>query len=129
MADFLSTTASESGATTKADTFLKSSRDLANIVYEEVNKNLIKELVNYNYGVQKYYPKLRVRRISDEADIRILSFALKNAVGSEIIRPDEVLERWLRREFSLPAKDAKTEREVNINNRQGSDRSGSSERD
>ena len=129
LADFLSTTTSESGANVKSDTFLKSSRDLANIVYEEVNKRLIKELINYNYGVQRHYPKLQVRRISDEADIRILSFALKNAVGSDIIRPDSILEKWLRREFSLPPKDEDTEREAPMNNRQGADRSGKSERD
>ena len=129
LADFLSTTSSDSGTDTKADIFLKSSRDLANIIYEEINRNLIQELINYNYGEQLHYPKLKVRRVSDEVSSRVLSFALKNIVSSDIIRPDEDLENWWRNELSLPAKDGDTERQPIVNNRQGQDNSGKSQRE
>ena len=132
LADFLIDTAGSGGgsaAEVRSTIFLKGSRDVAGLIYDEINKRLIPQLVQYNYGSSvTNFPSLFVRRISDEAAIRILSFALKNSVGSDIVRPDDVLESWVREEFNLPGKDPTTERQV-INNKGGDDRSGTSSRE
>lgn len=87
--------------------FLKSSRFIADIVCDIINQYCIKQLIDYNY-VRVKYPKLRVRRIGEQADQRTVSFGLRNLVGAGIVRPDDRLEETIREEFDLPKVDPET---------------------
>jgi hypothetical protein len=91
--------------------FLKSSRYIADIVADVINKYCIRQLVDYNYNRVKY-PKLCVRRIGEQADWRTMSFAIRNMVGAGIIRPDDKLEESIRDEMDLPRVDPDTTREA-----------------
>ncbi len=102
------------GGTMKDDDFslfLKSTRYVADIITDIVNKHLIPELVDFNWSrLPNGYPELKARRIGEYADWRTQSFAVRNLVGSNIIRPDDRLEDQLRDEMDLPAVDAATTR-------------------
>jgi hypothetical protein len=94
------------------DIFLKSTRYLADYVCDIFNKYVIKQLVDLNYklGVDRGYPRLRARRIGEWEDIRTLSFAIRNLVSIDAIRPDDNMESQLRREMDLPPADPTTAR-------------------
>jgi len=96
------------------DIFLKSTRYLAEYVCDIFNKFVIKQLVDLNFtlakGSTRGYPRLRARRIGEWEDIRTLSFAIRNLVSIDAIRPDDVMEAQLRREMDLPPADPKTAR-------------------
>jgi hypothetical protein len=91
--------------------FLKSSRYIADIVADVINKYCIEQLVDYNY-TRVGYPTLCVRRIGEQADWRTMSFAIRNMVGAGIIRPDDKLEENIRDEMDLPKADPDTIRVV-----------------
>jgi hypothetical protein len=91
--------------------FLKSTRYLAETVASIFNLHAIPQLVDLNYTRVKY-PKLRVRRIGEWEDLRTLTFALRNLVGADIIRPDDKLEAAMRKEFDLPPIDSATTRVI-----------------
>jgi hypothetical protein len=94
------------------DMFLKSTRYIADFVCDIINRHIIRQLVDFNFrlGGIRGYPKIRARRIGEWEDIRTLSFAIRNMVGIDAIRPDDVLETHLRREMDLPPADPKTSR-------------------
>jgi hypothetical protein len=94
------------------DMFLKSTRYLADYVCDIFNKFVIKQLVDLNFalGITRGYPRLRARRIGEWEDIRTLSFAIRNLVSIDAIRPDDNMEAQLRREMDLPPADAATAR-------------------
>lgn len=94
------------------DVFMKSTRYIADYVCDIMNKHVIKQLVDINFalGEDRGYPKLRARRIGEWEDLRTLSFAIRNMVGSDVIRADDILEAHIRREMDLPAADIKTAR-------------------
>lgn len=96
------------------DMFMKSTRYIGNTVADVFNKHVIPQLVDFNFrlGTDRRYPALRVRRVGEWEDIRTMSFALRNLVGSGAIIPDDVLEKFLRRELDLPAMDKATSREI-----------------
>jgi hypothetical protein len=91
--------------------FQKGTAFVAEIVKDSFNKWVIPELVDFNWRVTDY-PELRVRRIGETTDWRTFSFALRNFVGANILRPDEELEKWIREEMDLPHVDEDTRREV-----------------
>jgi hypothetical protein len=91
--------------------FLKSARFIADIITETFNTYAIPQLVDFNW-TNVEYPKLKARRIGEQADWRTLSFAVRNLVGSGIIVPDDMLEDALRDEMDLPLRDPKTSRAV-----------------
>jgi len=106
------------------DIFLKSTRYLAEYVCDIFNKYVIKQLVDLNFtlakGSTRGYPRLRARRIGEWEDIRTLSFAIRNLVSIDAIRPDDVMEAQLRREMDLPPADTKTARTpLNVKAQQG----------
>lgn len=90
--------------------FLKASRFIADIVSETFNTYLIPQMIRFNWPLEEYYPKLRVRRVGESADWRTLSFAIRNLIGAGVIIPDRVLEDNLREEMDLPAVDEETSR-------------------
>lgn len=94
------------------DLFIKSSRFLAEIVRDVINKWAIPELCGYNWPGVTDYPELRVRRVGDTTDWRQFSFAIRNFVGAGILTPDDKLEEWIRDEMDLPMADPSTARDV-----------------
>lgn len=89
--------------------FLKATRFIADIVSEVINLYVIPQLIDFNFSRAKY-PKLKARRIGEQADWRTISFAIRNLVGAKALTPDERLERHLRYEMDLPLRDPSTER-------------------
>lgn len=115
MANILAPFLEESSVDPKStDMFLKSTRYIALAICDIFNSHVIPQLVNFNFvlGKKRCYPKLRVRRIGEWEDIRTMSFAFRNFVGADGIRPDDPLEDFLRRELDLPPRDPDTVRTV-----------------
>lgn len=94
------------------DIFLKSTRYLADQICDTFNTHVIPQLVDLNFkiGPSRGYPRLRARRIGEWEDMRTLSFAVRNLVGVDVLRADDVLEAHLRREMDLPPADQATAR-------------------
>jgi hypothetical protein len=92
--------------------FLKGSRHEAEMIAQTLTRGLIPELVDFNWPGVGEYPKLKVRRIGDTADWRTISFAVRNLVGSNILRPDDKLEEWFREEMDLSPVDEATVRQT-----------------
>lgn len=104
----------DSSNTTKEEDqvlFLKATRFIADIICDTFNLYLIPQLMEFNFE-RVGTPRLRARRIGEQADWRTLSFAIRNLVGAGIIRPDDRLEEWIREEMDLPKADVKTMRVV-----------------
>jgi hypothetical protein len=93
--------------------FLKATRFIAEILTDVFNKYAIPQLCDFNYGTLRTgYPKLKARRIGEQADWRTMSFAVRNLVGAGVITPDDPLEELLREEMDLPPMDPETARDV-----------------
>lgn len=93
------------------DVYYKATRYIASTVCDTFNHYVIPQLVDFNFS-RGGYPKLRVRRIGEEEALRTTSFAVRNFVGANIIRPDDKLEKFIRSELDLPAADPDTVRET-----------------
>jgi hypothetical protein len=106
LADFIANSTTGGDA---QDLFIKATRFVADIIKGVFNKYAIPQLVDYNW-TRVGYPQLRVRRIGEATDWRILSFSLRNMAGAGILQPDDKLEDWLREEMDLPARDSSTTR-------------------
>jgi hypothetical protein len=90
-------------------TFHAACRFIADILTDTFNHYLIPQLIGYNFErVGK--PKIRASGIGSKADLRTLSFALRNFVGAKLIEPDLRLETYLRDISDLPPKDEATAR-------------------
>lgn len=96
---------------TVMELFYKSTRQIANTVRGIVNRFLIPDLVAANWDVD-HFPELKVRRLGDTNEARVLSFALRNLVGAEIVQVDDRLERWAREFIDAPSHDPSTKREL-----------------
>ena len=93
--------------------FYKSTRFVANAICDAFNTYLVSDIIRYNYGKDEVkMPRLQVRQIGEQADNRTLSFTLRNLVGAGIIRPDDVLENYIRDLIDLPPVDLATVRIV-----------------
>lgn len=92
-------------------TFHAACRFIAEIIADTFNKYAIPQLIGYNFervGV----PRLRATNIGSKADLRTLSFALRNFIGAKVVTPDDRLEMYIRDISDLPPMDPKTSREV-----------------
>jgi len=94
------------------DLFMKSTRYLADLIREVINKHAIPELVSFNWIGVKDFPVLRVRHIGQVTDLRTISFTVRNLIGAKAITPDDKLEEFLRDLNDLPRRDESTSREV-----------------
>ena len=92
--------------------FLKATRFVADSICDAFNIYLIPKIVKYNFGKDTKLPKLKVRRIGEQADWRVMAFAIRSLVGAGIIRPDDELEARMRDEMDLPVADISTLRVV-----------------
>jgi hypothetical protein len=110
LGEFMVEKGSSSGES-QMELFLKSTRYIAEIIRDVFNKYCIPQLVDMNWDVDDY-PELRVRRIGDTQDWRMISFALRNLIGANVIKPDEKLDAWARDEMDLPRADPSTVRET-----------------
>lgn len=122
LADFILGTAGEGAAKVGMEIFTKSVAYIADTIRDVINRDLIREMVIWQFGEQEpgKYPQLRVRRIGDTTDWRTLSFAIRNFVGAKVIIPDEKLETFIRDELDLPRMDHDTSRETDTKQLPGS---------
>ena len=102
----------EGDAATQLDLFMKSTRYLADLIREVFNKDAIPELINYNWTGTNDFPILKVRHIGQVADLKTISFTVRNLIGAKAIIPDDKLEEYLRNLNDLPRRDSSTSREV-----------------
>jgi hypothetical protein len=96
----------------QGEDFAKSTRYIADIIRDVFNYYCIPQLIDWNWRDVRDYPMLRVRRIGETQDHRILSFALRNLVGAKAVQPDDRLEEWIRDELDLPKVDTESIRTV-----------------
>ena len=95
--------------------FTRATRFTAEIIRDVLNKYAIQQLIDFNWTPEELpngYPQLKVRRLGDERDWRVISFAARNLVGADIIKPDDRLEAWFREELDMPVADIDTMRQV-----------------
>lgn len=96
------------------DIFMKFSRHIADLIREVINKYAIPELISYNWRNVNDFPILRARHIGQVADLRTMSFTIRNLIGAGALKPDDPLEEYLRDVNDLPRRDPSTERDVQI---------------
>lgn len=85
---------SRATAGTQMDFLLKAIRHTADKVCEALNLYLIPQLVGYNFSTTRF-PHIKVRSIGESRDLQMVSAALANLAGGNLITPTVELERWL----------------------------------
>jgi len=103
------TSSSGNDATELMDLFYRSAQEVANIIVEAINKQIIPELVRYNWDTMKF-PQLKVRQLGNTKEMRELSFVLRNLIGAQLVRLDDKTEAWIRDVIGAPPFDSATER-------------------
>ena len=102
--------ANVSGSDTDVMTlFYKSTRHLADLIRAVFNKYIIPQIVGPNWDIEDY-PELKVRRLGDTKEARTISFALRNAIGANLVRVDDDLEDWFRDLMDAPKHNPSTYR-------------------
>lgn len=86
---------SRASAGTQMDFLMKALRHSAAKLCEALNTYLIPQLVGYNFPVTAF-PKLKVRSLGETRDLQMLSAALSNLAGANLITPTPEFERWIR---------------------------------
>lgn len=81
--------------------FLKHVQDKADYLVEQINLQVIKRIVDLNYGPQEIYPQLKYAPLGD-IDYQELSGALKTLVDGGLVVVDAKLKQWVHRTFKLP---------------------------
>lgn len=94
-----------------SDFFLTSIEHIANKICEEINRTLIKRLVNLNFGPQEKYPQLKALGITEKAG-KELADIVKALIDSKAIIPDDKLEADLRKRYKLPVASTEGQREI-----------------
>ena len=92
--------------------FLKATRFIATSICDAFNLYLIPDIVKYNFDGITDFPKLTVRQIGEQADMRTFSYALRNLIGAGVVRPDDRLEEYVRELMDMPEVDLATVRVV-----------------
>lgn len=85
----------------QTDFFGLSLRAIADYMAGVLNDQLIKELVDLNFGEQKEYPKFVFSKIG-ENDYTELSATLEKLVSTGLIKVDPQLKVWVHKQFGLP---------------------------
>lgn len=81
--------------------FLKVDEDMAHYMAEEINRQVIKKLVDLNYGPQEIYPELTFARLGD-IDYGEMSQTILTLVQAGMVRPGSRMMTWVRDNFGLP---------------------------
>lgn len=84
-----------------SDQFLSIIENDAAIITRRFNKDIMREFIDFNYGPQSRYPKLKVTGINDKFS-KEFSEILKTLADSKYITPTENLEKWLRKRLDVP---------------------------
>lgn len=112
LAQFLELGASKVGSNALSqdhtELFLKSIEAIADNIVSEINKNLIKELVDFNFDGIEDYPKLEYAGIS-KVDVEKLSKAYSELVTAGALTPTDNDQQYLRAMMGLPER---TEEEI-----------------
>ena len=81
--------------------FLKVCEDMARYVKEQINKQVIKKMVDYNFGEREVYPELTFSSLGD-IDYAEWTQSLKNLVDAGLIKVDAKVKQYIHREMNLP---------------------------
>lgn len=85
----------------KSSFFLQVVNDMASYFCEQIGSQVIRRIVDLNFGEQKYYPYLKFSSLGD-VDFVNLSNALSTLATSGLVKPDAKIMQWVRREFKMP---------------------------
>jgi SPP1 gp7 family putative phage head morphogenesis protein len=91
--------------------FLSGLIQIADIFADSINENVIKDLIDLNFGKQEKYPKLAFTGITDKAGTELAS-ALKSLVDCKVIVPDDPLEENVRKRYDFPKASLKGQRQA-----------------
>ena len=94
-----------------SDLMLASIQCLADFACGVINRQLIPNLVKLNFGPQQAYPKLKCTGINDKAG-KELADIIGVGIDKRIIKPDDKLDTFFRKQFKLPDADPTTSREA-----------------
>lgn len=89
------------------DFFTSGIQSYADLICSVVNRQLIPQLVQMNFGPQKAYPKLKVSGISDKAG-KELAEVIKFLADARALDPDKPLKEHLRKLYKMPKPDDST---------------------
>jgi len=115
LANFMMNNNVANDADVQEHVFTRAVRFTAEIIRDILNKYAIPQLIDFNWSEDEIphgYPQLKVRRLGDERDWRVISFAIRNLVGAGVVRPDDPTEAWIRDELDMPVADPETARLV-----------------
>ncbi len=88
-------------ATDFSDQFLSIIQNDAEIPRREINKVIIKEIIDFNFGKQSVYPELKVSGINDKAG-KELADIIKSLGQARVLTPTTSLENFVRDQYKLP---------------------------
>lgn len=84
-----------------SDQFLSIIENDAGIITRRMNKSIVKEFIDFNYGAQSRYPKITVSGINDKFS-KEFSEIIKTLTDSKTLTATENLEVWVRERLGLP---------------------------
>jgi len=113
LTEFVSLGATASGSRslgqTKQDFLMLSLQGLGNYYCEVMNEYVIKPLVDINFGEQEEYPCLEIEDLDTMAPL-LKAKLLQLLVGSKVIRTDDPLEDYARKNFYFPKRDPESQK-------------------
>lgn len=83
--------------------FIMALEAIAKTVRDTTQKYLVEKLVDYNYDVEDY-PKLGYDAIGQK-DLNVFTTALQRVIQTEVIKPDDTIEKYTRDMMDLPESD------------------------
>jgi hypothetical protein len=81
--------------------FLKCLQDVASYVGEQITNQVIKQIVDINFGPQEWYPYMKCTSLGD-VDYGEFSSTLSTLAGAGLVKQDAELLQFVHREFHLP---------------------------
>ncbi len=92
-----------------SDFFLSGIKQYADLICGAMNRKLIPDLVKLNYGERAQYPKMKVTGINDKAGKEFAEI-VTSLVEKNVIKADEPLDDFVRKQYGLPKADPTTAR-------------------
>lgn len=104
LAQFMELGETKSGSralsTDLSELFLMANKAIAKHLQETINTYLVKQLVDFNYNVDRY-PCLHCQKL-DEDELTAWAESLTKMVGNDVVRVDDQVEGEARRRLNLP---------------------------
>lgn len=97
---------------TFADFFTMSLQTVAEWVADVTNRHVIEDLVDINFGTDVPAPRLVFEEIGSQQPAT--AEAMQSLVQTGVIRPDDVLEAYVRERYGLPPADPETSRSLGV---------------